>query len=260
MASRAVRSRKPIENEMTAPLAPPLILFSGLAADATVFAPQKLAVPQLVVPRWIAPHADETMSAYCERFADQLQTSGPCVIGGASFGGIIALEMARYLNPLAVILVGSVRGPAELPRRMRVLRLLGNAVPLLPVSPLQWSAAAGTSAAARRILPHHAGLARQFCDADAAVFRWSVRQILSWKTTPVVTCPVYQIHGERDRVLPVRYTNPDVVVRGGGHVISLTHASQVNAFLRSCLKQIADEQSAGFREASSGIAGAAEDV
>ncbi len=47
----------------------PLVLFSGLAADGNVFAPQKLAFPQLFVPAWQKPEPNDTLNSYCERLA-----------------------------------------------------------------------------------------------------------------------------------------------------------------------------------------------
>ena len=54
--------------------------------------------------------------------------------------------------------------------------------------------------------------------ADANVFKWSLSQLLNWKSQPEVSCPVLHLHGDRDFVLPVRYTKPDATVTGGGHV------------------------------------------
>lgn len=214
----------------------PLILLSGLAADATVFAPQRLAFPQLRVPAWPLPLTDESLSSYGERLAEQVRPEGAGVLGGASFGGMVALEMARFLRPRAVLLIGSVRGPAELPRRILIWRNMQPAIPFLPIAPLQWSA--GTATFAQRWLPHLAGVARQFSQADEQVFRWSVRQVLSCQQAPEQVCPIFQIHGDCDRVLPIACTRPDTVVRGGGHVISLTHAPEVNDFIQSCLNEL----------------------
>ena len=73
--------------------------------------------------------------------------------------------------------------------------------------------------------------------SNPIVFKWSLQRILDWGTAPVVTCPILHIHGNRDAVLPIRYTTPDTVVAGGGHVISLTHAREVNEFIRSALQR-----------------------
>jgi pimeloyl-ACP methyl ester carboxylesterase len=213
----------------------PLILLSGLATDASVFAPQRLAFPQLIVPPWIKPLSNEPLSAYAERFAAECCPTGGCVLGGASFGGMLALEMARFVKPRALLLIGSVRSPLELPRRVRMWRRFSPAVSFLPIPPLQWSA--GSAAIARRWLPHLAGVARQFSQADEEVFRWSLQQLLAWNTVPQVDCPIFQIHGDCDRVLPIACTQPDAIIRGGGHVISLTHAREVNAFIRLAIER-----------------------
>jgi thioesterase domain-containing protein len=82
-----------------------MVLFPGLAADAAVFASQKRAFPQLQVPAWPAPMVSETLTAYCERLAGIIQPQPKSIIGGASFGGIVALEIARFLDPAAIILL-----------------------------------------------------------------------------------------------------------------------------------------------------------
>src|SRR5687767_12182418 len=100
----------------------PLILFPGMGADHRLFAAQRVAFPNLVVPPWLAPERDEALADYAARFAATLAHYGPCFIGGSSFGGFVAVEAARHLPIKACLLIGSVRGPAELPRRIRSLR------------------------------------------------------------------------------------------------------------------------------------------
>src|SRR4051794_30719168 len=93
----------------------PLILLSGMAADERLFAPQRAAFPHLVVPAWIEPLAKEPLPAYAARLARQVDPGRPCIVGGASFGGLVALEMAHYLQARACVLISSVRSPRELP-------------------------------------------------------------------------------------------------------------------------------------------------
>lgn len=211
----------------------PLLLFSGMAADATVFASQQTAIPGLVAPDWLKPERDETLTDYCRRWAEDLRPLQPRFLGGASFGGIVALEVAQYLKPEAVFLIGSVRSPAELPRRIRRLRVFRSVLPAVPLGVLQWSARTTSRLPHRQALGHLLGIARLFGAADPDVVRWSARQILAWRQTPVLECPVYAIHGDADPIFPIRGCHPDAIVRGGGHVISLTHPEQVTTFLRA---------------------------
>ena len=229
-------SRQPnvVNPEMTDTAEPSLILFSGLAADESIFLRQKSEFPSLIVPDWITPLRNESLSEYCERFAQTLRPTGRCIIGGASFGGIVAMEIARYLDPLCVVLIGSVKGPAQLPSRVRVFRPMRGIVSLIPIRALQWMC--GAVEVASRWMPNVASIVRQFRKADPVLVRWSVRQVLSWQLAPEVECPVYHIHGDRDFVLPVSRTNPDTIVRSG-HVLTMTHPVEVNAFLRECLNR-----------------------
>lgn len=93
------------------------------------------------------------------------------IIGGASFGGIVALHLAKHLNPLAVLLIGSIQSPSELPRYARAARPLRHFVPLIPVRLLQWCIRPATSKLANRWSSHLSGLARQFCGSNPIVFK-----------------------------------------------------------------------------------------
>lgn len=218
-----------------------LIFFSGLAADARVFGPQQLAFPGLVVPDWPRPQQNETLTAYCKRLAVDLPVDGHLILGGASFGGIVALHVAQFVQPQAVILIGSLRSPVELPPVVRYGHFLKRFLPLVPVGFLQWCIAPLVSKLAQRRVPYWWGLASQFRQSDPTVFKWSLARILDWTAAPKVVCPIFQIHGSRDGVLPLRFTQPDAIVSGGGHVISLTHSKEVNDFIGEVLVQLTDE-------------------
>ncbi|TWT50576.1 hypothetical protein Pla22_33190 [Rubripirellula amarantea] len=224
-------------NSVSSPSDVPLILFSGMGADASVFLPQTVAFPNLIVPEWVVPNDGDDLRSYCVRIADALAVDRPCIVGGASFGGIVALEMTRHINAMACILIGSIRGPHQLPQRIRILRPFSAALNITPLTLLQKSAALSAVAARSAGAKHLAGITRQFSRADADVLRWSARQILSWDSS-YEDVDVRHIHGDRDNVFPISCVEPDEVVAGGGHVISMTHGSQVNEFLRKHISQI----------------------
>jgi pimeloyl-ACP methyl ester carboxylesterase len=209
----------------------PLVLFSGLGADARVLAPQQAAFPQLVVPRWLVPERRESLEHYCQRLADELKLEGPVYVGGISFGGIVAQYFARYVDAKACFLIGSLRGPRELPWRLRALGLFRSLLGVVPFSPLQrlagWMATVWPfrkSVSLQHILIQIAG-------ADPRVVRWSVEQLFKFEIQQL-NVPVLRIHGSRDLLLPLDISAAQETVPEGGHLISVTHARQVNAFLR----------------------------
>ncbi|HEX4606599.1 MAG TPA: alpha/beta hydrolase [Urbifossiella sp.] len=100
----------------------PIILLSGMAADERLFAAQVAAFPTLRVQPWVAPLPGESLRAYAARLAPVVDPGRPCLVGGASFGGVVALELAPHLPALGCVLIGSIRSPTGLPRRWRALR------------------------------------------------------------------------------------------------------------------------------------------
>jgi pimeloyl-ACP methyl ester carboxylesterase len=219
----------------TQPHEPPLILLSGMSANERLFRYQNAAFPNLVIPSWIEPDPKERLAVYAERLARLIDPGVPCFVGGVSFGGIVALEMVPHLPTKACFLIGSIRSPAQLPWQMRLFR------PLSRLTPDQFAQL--TALCLRLPKPSLPGRTyRQlvrYAEPSANFLRWATLAVLAWRPLRSGTTPVYHIHGELDRTLPVRLTTPDVIVRGGDHMLPFTFPEQVNAFLqermRSCL-------------------------
>jgi pimeloyl-ACP methyl ester carboxylesterase len=201
-----------------------------MGADSSIFKPQLAAFENIVVPSWTPPKAGDSLQSYSLRMAESINVKESCFVGGASFGGIVALEMARHLNAKGCILIGSVRSPSQLPKRIRFLKAFAPMLAAIPLKCLQQSAAASIEVLERTGQQHTANVGRQFSQSDTEIIRWSAKEILRWKAFDAKV-PVRHIHGNKDRVFPIRDVTPDEVVDGGGHVISLTHGEQVNEFI-----------------------------
>jgi pimeloyl-ACP methyl ester carboxylesterase len=216
----------------------PIILLSGMAADERLFAAQLAAFPNLRVQPWVPPLPTESLRAYAARLARLMDPGRPCVVGGASFGGVVALEVATHLSARACVLIGSIRSPAGLPWRWRALRPVATLGPEV----LRVIAAAGGRFGGG-VLP--SGLVRRLCRLarpETAFVRWAMGAVVRWRPSPATRrVRVFHIHGSADHVLPVERTRPDVIVPGGGHALSLFHPAVVNAFLADVLRQVAPE-------------------
>ncbi len=212
-----------------------IILLPGLGADARLLSPQKTAFPDLIVLPWLKPENGESLPAYAARLAKVCEATvgkEPFVLGGVSFGGMLALEMAQHLNPKAVFLIASSRTGKSLKRLHDFFRVI---LPRLPLGVFAF--------VKKRIAPftmHRLGKMnpdqRKICldmlrDTDINFFAWATKALLNWSLGDELTCPIYAIHGERDVIIPLKKVRADVVVPGGGHVINLTHADVVNRFI-----------------------------
>jgi pimeloyl-ACP methyl ester carboxylesterase len=216
----------------------PLFLLPGMGADARMFQPQLAAIPSASVPAWIAPGPRESLPSYAARMARAVDPGGPCFVGGASFGGMVAVEMARHLEARACFLIGSVRSPAELPPRTHLYRWLGHWTGGHGLGLVPGVAAALDALASRWLSPAVGSLVVQLAGTDRRFFRWAALTVLQWQPTPgPLTCPILQIHGDEDHMLPHRFTRPDVLVHGAGHLVSMSHGEEVNRFLREGMEK-----------------------
>lgn len=207
----------------------PIILLPGLNGDPRVFAAQVGAIPSASVARWLPPARHEPLVEYAARVARAIDPGGPCVIGGVSFGGIVALEASRHLRDArACVVIASSRDVHGLPTPVRLLRPLASWI--APVA-LQTAVGAGW-ASAQTLSPHKRRRGGPVCAEQVAFRRWALAALLTWKPSGLPPCPVRQIHGERDATFPASRARADEFVSHAGHLLTVTHADRVTAFLR----------------------------
>jgi pimeloyl-ACP methyl ester carboxylesterase len=206
----------------------PIILLSGMAADERLFEPQLLRFPNLRVASWIEPQPKESLRSYAARLARLVDPGRSCLVGGASFGGIVALEMAAHLRARACLLIGSVRRPEELPWRWRAFRpaaILGpRGIQVMAALLARVGFPVLSGGRVRRL--------QRLAQPEAAFVRWAMCAVLRWSPSPGARrIQVFHIHGEADRTLPVQRVRPDVIVPAGGHALPLTNPTAVNEFI-----------------------------
>ncbi|MEM7811917.1 MAG: alpha/beta hydrolase [Planctomycetota bacterium] len=226
-----------------------LLLLPGLGADARLFAPQRRAFPDLLTPAWPPLRGRESLAEYSVRCAEEwclgsrrvIDTGRPFYLGGVSFGGQVAIEMGRHLDglgtpPAGVFVLSGCRSREAVTELFRLQQSLGSVVPnalaavtiagpiatmFVSLDGLDGEAAEVVRAMAKDV---DVPLLKRFADAAA---KWDLNAAEA-RSLPF---PVHQIHGEKDRIIPMRKGDPDRVLAGGGHLINLTRADDVNAFL-----------------------------
>jgi pimeloyl-ACP methyl ester carboxylesterase len=212
-----------------------LVLIPGLGADYRQWEPQALAFPGLIVPAWISPQPGETLPNYAARLAETIPCQQPLVLGGSSFGGMLACEMAPHLRPKAVVLIGSCRSPVALRRGVRLLRPILCRIPCWAIKIAKRLAPLGVQTF-RRLEPRFRRLcATMFQQSDPRWVQWALGAILQWQPTPFAGTPVFHIHGRRDRMIRASRVKPDRMLPDAGHLLNLSHAGQVNDFIRTVI-------------------------
>jgi pimeloyl-ACP methyl ester carboxylesterase len=210
-----------------------LYILSGLGADERVFQHLDFSGHQPTFIKWIDPNINETIGQYATRLSAQITSLNPILIG-LSFGGIMAIEIAKQIGTEKVILISSAKTRNEIPfyyhfaGLLRIHRLLPPA--LLRNSGLVTNWFFGATSKIEKQL-----LKQILQDTEPTFLKWAINQIVCW-TNQTTQANVLHIHGTRDRILPFRYVNCDQKIKGGGHLMILNKSEEINTLLRNLLQ------------------------
>src|SRR5712692_139678 len=186
-----------------------IVLFSGLGADGRFFREQKARFPGLTAVSWIEPRGSEGLADYAARLASDVSGLHPSYIGGASFGGMVALEVARLLRPHGVFLLGSCRSPRPIAGVFRFGTRIASALPESFLRRGELFAPQVARVMGSRNREIAALLAQMYRSVSPRLIRWGAGAIRNWPGVEDPGVPVHHIHGQSDRVIPLRGVRPD---------------------------------------------------
>ena len=63
---------------------------------------------------------------------------------------------------------------------------------------------------------------------------WAINQVLNWRNdwSPA---QLYHVHGDADRLFPIRKIAPTHIIKGGGHFMIMNRAEEVSEVLKEIL-------------------------
>ena len=209
-----------------------LYIFSGLGADERVFQMLDFSGFSTTFIKWIVPQDKETIENYATRLLDQITTTKPTLIV-LSFGGLIAVEVAKQIDTEKVILIASAKTKKEIPFYYRFAGQLGLHK-LLPTRLLKKSNFFtnwffGTSSTFDKEL-----LKQILIDTDPTFLKWAIDKVTSW-TNQTQTKNLFHIHGTSDKILPISFIKCNSTIKSGGHLMTLNKADELNQILRQLL-------------------------
>lgn len=210
-----------------------IYLIPGLGADQRVFQKLKLQGSCENVA-WIRPDPRESLSSYCRRLIEENNIQKGQVIIGVSFGGIIAMEVARQRKASQTIIISSVKSLKEMPSLFRLVGLLGlhKILPYTlfkkPFFILRY-AFGPVSGSDYTLLKD---IVRR---TDLHFLKWAITSIVTWK--PEEKAPnLVHIHGTKDRIFSAASLTDYLPIKGGGHFMVLNKAEEISRLIKEVME------------------------
>ena len=206
-----------------------LYVFSGLGADERVFQKLDFTGFSVTFVKWQQPYRNESIEQYAKRLVSQITDSRPVLVG-LSFGGMVAIEVAKLIETEKVVLLATAKIYREIPFYYRFFGFL-RLHRLLPTGLLKqsnfvtnWFFGA-TSEFDKNLLK------RILSDTDTVFLKWAIDKVVAWRNTHQIQNAIH-IHGTNDRILPTRFVNCDVKIQGGGHFMTLNKPEELTEILK----------------------------
>ena len=206
---------------------------SGLGADEGAFSRLKIEGHQLIYLPWLLPQKRESIRDYAQRMGEGIKEDNP-IIMGLSFGGMMAIEIAKLLPVAKIILISSIKTTDELPRWMKRIAWL-NLNKIFPMrsrkilEPFQ-NRFLGITNNSEEII-----MVRNYRKNAPIIYTtWAINKVVNWRND-FMHPAIFQIHGDNDKMFPIKYLSPSYIVKGGGHFMIMNKAEEVSAYVNSIL-------------------------
>ena len=197
----------------------------GLGADKRVFNDLNLNYNFIPID-WIAPFKNENISDYANRLSQCINQKEAYIILGVSFGGLIATEISKVLNPKMTILISSAETRSELPLLFRFIgktRLL-KILPIRLFHPPKRLAHYFFQTKSKQLLDAILN------DTDLNFTKWAVNELVVWNNRQPLK-NVLKISGDADKVIPPKKKAEIKLINGGGHFMIVDNAEEISQII-----------------------------
>jgi len=195
---------------------------SGLGADERVF--KYLNLKHEIIPlAWIKHDKNESLEHYAKRLAAKIDTNEDFGILGVSFGGLVAVEISKILNPKVTILISSVETKNELSflikglGKMNVVKYLPSKLFNPPKKIAHFLFGTDNKELLNKILD----------DTDLDFTKWAVNELLNWKNTTTLSS-IIKISGTNDKLMSPTKANNTILIEKGEHFMIVDKAKEIS--------------------------------
>ena len=213
-----------------------IYLIPGVGANDKVFENLDLGNFEIVHLKWPKHKKNEQIETYVKKLLPQIKKDTQPVLLGMSFGGIVAIELAKLINPHKTIIISSIKTYHEQPIKLMFLnslkfhRLIPGKFVIKFRFWMNWLLG--------KLSSHDLELIESMLkDADIEFNEWAVDQVIHWKNEEIPKNLIH-IHGTSDRIFPNFYIKNAIWIKGGTHFMIVNRAKEISKLIR---KELATE-------------------
>ncbi len=210
-----------------------IYIFSGLGADERIFKNLDFSNFNPIHIKWERVTKDESIEEYAKKtIQNQIHEPNPILLG-VSFGGMLAIEVAKQISFDKIVIISSIKTANELPFYLKGIgrTSLNKTIPdffLRHTNAFVYHLF-GTKTKEEKLL-----LKNIMHETDEKFLRWAIGKVLNWKNK-VIPKGLIHIHGDKDKLFPINYIQEKITVKGGGHFMVFTKAKEISALLNQHL-------------------------
>ncbi len=173
------------------------------------------------------------MEAYAKRLAEQIKEPDPILIG-VSFGGMIAVEVARLIKTKKIIIISSTKTRSEIPFYYKLAgvsklnKLIGSNL-FSKMSGVNYFMFGVKEENEKQLLKE---IIR---DTDPQFLDWATDKIVNWKNE-FIPENLKHIHGTADKILPLRFIKSAIEVLDGEHFMIVSKGKELSTLVRQIIE------------------------
>ncbi len=206
---------------------------SGLGADRRIFQHLVLQDAELVHIPWVPYDKHDEISCYAQKMSAKIPGDEPIILG-VSFGGMLAVEIAKLRKTKKVIIVSSAKTKDEIAgsgggflQFLIRYNMLPAGLMKIPNSVMFNKFGAVTDDEKTMLT----GILK---DTNTHFVKWAFKAMQLWPNTSY-DHSITHIHGTDDRMILSEHVKPDYWIKGGTHIMIYNKAEEIASIINKHL-------------------------
>jgi pimeloyl-ACP methyl ester carboxylesterase len=202
---------------------------SGLGADERIF--RNLSIPEveLVHVPWVSFSYKDDVHTYAKKMSAQIEEKDPTIIG-LSFGGILAVEIAKQHHAEKVFIISSAKKKDELVHGAGAFFSFLIKHDLIPARFFTIPNYFLTKRFGAVTKEEKKLLSDILKATDPHFVKWALQAILLWNNESYTENLVH-IHGTADRIIMPDNIKPHYWIEGGTHMMVYNKAAEISKII-----------------------------